>query len=72
LPDTRGQAVSTTPATSFVGLPDSWLSLHSPHAVTAWLDWQLKGDAKGKAMFGGADCGLCKNPNWWFEAKNVQ
>ena len=39
--------------------------------VSSWLDWQLKGDAKAKAMFGGADCGLCKNPQWWFEAKNV-
>ena len=39
--------------------------------VTAWLDWQLKGDTKAKAMFAGVDCGLCNNPNWWFEAKNV-
>jgi predicted dienelactone hydrolase len=38
-------------------------------AVTAWLDWQLRGDAKAKAMFVGADCGLCKDANWWFEAK---
>jgi len=41
-------------------------------AVSAWLDWQLKNDAKGKAMFAGEDCSLCKNPNWWFEAKNVR
>ncbi len=40
-------------------------------AVTGWLDWQLKGDARAKTMFAGADCGLCKNPQWWFEAKNV-
>jgi hypothetical protein len=39
--------------------------------VTAWLDWQLKGEAKAKAMFAGANCGLCSKPNWWFEAKNV-
>lgn len=41
-------------------------------AVSSWLDWQLKGDAKARAMFAGPECGLCKNPNWWFEAKNVQ
>ncbi len=40
-------------------------------AVSAWLDWQLKEDAKGKAMFAGAECGLCKNPQWWYEARNV-
>jgi hypothetical protein len=40
--------------------------------ITAWLDWQLKGDAKAKSMFAGANCGLCNNPNWWFEAKNVK
>ena len=39
--------------------------------VTAWLDWQLRGDVKAKAMFAGANCGLCSNPNWWLEAKNV-
>jgi hypothetical protein len=40
-------------------------------AVSSWLEWQLKGDAKGKEMFAGPNCGLCKNPNWWYEAKNV-
>jgi hypothetical protein len=40
-------------------------------AVAGWLDWQLKGGAKAKAMFAGADCGLCTNANWWYEAKNV-
>ena len=39
--------------------------------VTAWLDWQLRGDVKAKAMFAGANCGLCSNPNWWLETKNV-
>jgi dienelactone hydrolase len=40
-------------------------------AVVGWLDWQLKGDPKAKALFAGPDCGLCSNPQWWFEAKNV-
>jgi dienelactone hydrolase len=40
-------------------------------AVSGWLDWQLKGDAKAKALFAGADCGLCRNPAWWYESKNV-
>lgn len=40
-------------------------------AVSGWLDWQLKGDPKAKALFAGPDCGLCTNPQWWFESKNV-
>ena len=40
-------------------------------AVIAWLDWQLRGEANAKAMFAGANCGLCNKSNWWFEAKNV-
>lgn len=40
-------------------------------AVSSWLDWQLKGDAKAKTMFAGANCGLCTNSRWWYEAKNV-
>ncbi len=41
-------------------------------AVVGWLDWQLKGDPKAKALFAGPGCGLCQNPQWWFEAKNVK
>lgn len=33
-------------------------------AVTAWLDWQLKGKAAAKAQFVGPHCGLCKDPGW--------
>jgi dienelactone hydrolase len=40
-------------------------------AVSGWLDWQLKGDAKAKALFAGAGCGLCSNTQWWYEAKNL-
>ena len=47
--------------------PDrEWVS-----AVSAWLDWQLKGNDDAKSIFAGPDCGLCKNPQWWYEAKNV-
>jgi dienelactone hydrolase len=41
-------------------------------AVTGWLDWQLKGAARGKAMFAGPNCGLCGNPDWWVETRNVE
>ncbi len=30
----------------------------------AWLDWQLKGDAKAGSMFSGDKCGLCTDPAW--------
>jgi hypothetical protein len=36
-----------------------------------WLQWQLRGDAKAKAMFVGKNCGLCKDPQWKLEKKNV-
>ena len=32
--------------------------------VLAWLDWQLKGDAKAKTQFVGERCGLCTNAAW--------
>ncbi len=38
-------------------------------AVVAWLEWQLRGDAKAARMFTGADCGLCRDPDWKFSAK---
>jgi hypothetical protein len=36
-----------------------------------WLQWQLRGDAKAKAMFVGKDCGLCKDPKWKLEKKQI-
>ena len=30
----------------------------------AWLQWQLKGDAKGRAMFVGEKCGFCSGAPW--------
>ncbi len=36
----------------------------------AWLNWQLRGDAKNKAMFVGAKCGFCDDANWTISRKN--
>ncbi len=36
-----------------------------------WLQWQLRGDKKAKAMFVGKDCGLCKDPQWKLEKKQI-
>lgn len=33
-------------------------------APLAWLQWQLKDDAKARAMFVGDNCGLCSNSEW--------
>lgn len=30
----------------------------------AWLQWQLKGDARGRAMFAGDNCGFCSGSQW--------
>jgi dienelactone hydrolase len=38
---------------------------------TAWFDWQLKGDAKGKAWFVGTNCGLCRDPRWTVKWKGL-
>jgi hypothetical protein len=39
--------------------------------AVSWLDWQLKGDARAAKMFLGADCGLCKDPGWKINSKNL-
>jgi len=39
--------------------------------VTAWLDWQLKGDAAAGAKFSGPDCGFCHDPRLTIERKNI-
>ena len=39
--------------------------------VSAWLSWQLKGDAKAKQMFAGPNCGLCADPEWKVTRKNI-
>jgi hypothetical protein len=39
--------------------------------AVAWLAWQLRGDAQAARMFVGADCKLCTDPAWKFEAKRL-
>jgi dienelactone hydrolase len=39
--------------------------------AVSWLDWQLKGDARAAKLFAGADCGLCKDPDWKVDSKNL-
>jgi hypothetical protein len=39
--------------------------------VVAWLDWQLRGDARAKHLFVGADCGLCKDAAWSVQKKRI-
>lgn len=40
-------------------------------AVLAWLDWQLKRDRQAMRAFTGPDCGLCKDPDWWIDTRNI-
>jgi dienelactone hydrolase len=39
--------------------------------AVSWLDWQLKGDRHAAQRFVGADCGLCKDPDWTIDRKNL-
>ncbi len=39
--------------------------------ATAWYLWQLKGDKEASKMFLGDACGLCSDPNWKLESKNL-
>lgn len=40
-------------------------------AGIAWLDWQLKGDRKAKAVFVGPHCGLCGEPSWTLQTNKL-
>jgi hypothetical protein len=40
--------------------------------AVAWLDWRLKGDAAAGRMFLGPQCGLCTDPQWVVEQKNLR
>ncbi|WP_206185935.1 hypothetical protein [Sphingosinicella sp. BN140058] len=44
-----------------------------PYADVAigWLDWQLKGSGKGRSMFTGPACGLCKDVAWTIRRKRL-
>jgi para-nitrobenzyl esterase len=39
--------------------------------AVSWLDWQLKGDTIAAKRFVGTDCGLCKDPDWKVDSKNL-
>ena len=39
--------------------------------IAAWLDWQLKDDTDAESWFVGADCGLCQDPEWDVQKKNL-
>jgi dienelactone hydrolase len=41
------------------------------NVASNWVLWQFKGDRKAGAMFTGAKCGLCKNPEWDVAAKRL-
>jgi hypothetical protein len=40
--------------------------------VVSWLDWHLRRDEEARRMFVGADCGLCKDPLWQFQSKDLE
>jgi dienelactone hydrolase len=40
--------------------------------AVAWLDWRLKGAAGAAALFRGEECGLCRDPDWVVERKNLR
>lgn len=39
--------------------------------ITAWLEYQLKGDPEAARMFVGPQCGLCTDPQWVVTRKNM-
>jgi hypothetical protein len=38
----------------------------------AWLQWQLKGDAKARAQFVGERCGFCDGKTWQLRRHLIQ
>jgi hypothetical protein len=40
--------------------------------AVSWLDWQLKGDKRAAKRFIGPECGLCKDPAWTVQRKNME
>ena len=72
-------------AISKLGVPVLWFSKDIGHGGDlsksnggdfgrinlAWLNWQLKGDAKAAKMFKGADCTLCTAPSWHVTKKQI-
>jgi pimeloyl-ACP methyl ester carboxylesterase len=40
-------------------------------AVVAWLEWQLRANARARSQFVGADCGLCRDVAWAVQKKRI-
>jgi dienelactone hydrolase len=40
--------------------------------AVSWLDWQLKGDPQAAKRFVGDRCGLCSDPDWKLQSKNIK
>jgi dienelactone hydrolase len=40
--------------------------------AVSWLDWQLKRDPQAAKRFLGARCGLCSDPEWKLQTKNMK
>jgi len=39
--------------------------------AVAWLKWRLKGDEESGKLWAGPSCGLCTDPRWKIEKKNL-
>ena len=39
--------------------------------ISAWLQYQLKGDAQSARLFSGPQCGLCMDPAWTVQRKKM-
>jgi dienelactone hydrolase len=42
------------------------------NVASDWLLYQFKHDSKAARMFEGKDCGLCTNPNWDTDSKDIR
>jgi hypothetical protein len=40
--------------------------------AVAWLKWQLKGASEVAKMFRDKECGLCNDPQWKIETRNLE
>jgi dienelactone hydrolase len=70
----RIDAVPAMVASLDVGHGGTFLQADGGRAASvaaSWLDWQLKGDLQAARRFAGADCGLCKDPQWKVERKKI-
>ena len=75
---TAGGETDQRPVFEGANRPVFWATLKdSPHTgpatgdnglyrvvTTAWFRWRLMGDAAAARWFEGADCGLCRSPEW--------